>query len=147
MAPATAVPVSPTITETLAPVLYHRKEYRPDSGGAGRLRGGLGQVIELGHAEGAPFAVFALFDRIAHPARGRHGGGPGAPGSIALSGGRPLKGKGKQIVPAGETLVLDLPGGGGYGPPAERDPARAEADLRQGLVTPEPGAEKVRKRA
>ena len=133
------------ITETLAPVLYHRKEYRPDSGGAGRLRGGLGQVIELGHAEGAPFAVFALFDRIAHPARGRHGGGPGAPGTIALSGGRPLKGKGKQIVPAGETLLLELPGGGGYGPPAERDPARAEADLRQGLVTADPAG--VRKRA
>ncbi len=133
------------ITETVAPVLYHRKEYRPDSGGAGRRRGGLGQVIELGHAEGAPFAVFALFDRIVNPARGRHGGNAGAPGSIALADGTPLKSKGKQIVPAGQTLVLDLPGGGGYGPPAERGPERQEADLRQGLVTAE--ADQARKRA
>ncbi len=133
------------ITETVAPVLYHRKEYRPDSGGAGRHRGGLGQVIELGHAEGAPFAVFALFDRIENPARGRHGGEAGAPGRIALSNGRLLKAKGKQIVPADQTLILELPGGGGYGPPAERDPARREADRRQGLVAAE--ADKARKRA
>ena len=95
--------------------MFRRKEYRENSGGRGRFRGGAGQVIEIEHGEGAPFAVFALFDRIEHPARGRNGGGHGAPGSIRLSDGRTLKGKGKQIVPAGKHLVLELPGGGGLG--------------------------------
>ena len=117
---ATAYPsgvrnTSVEVTESIAPLLYRRKEYRKGSGGAGRLRGGDGQVIEIEHSEGAPFALLALFDRIDHPARGRGGGGPGAAGRVALAGGRTLKGKGKQIVPAGERLVLELPGGGGLG--------------------------------
>ena len=105
------------ITESIAPILYRRKEYRLGSGGDGRYRGGDGQIIEIEHAEGAPFAVFALFDRIEHPARGRHGGGDGAPGRVGLASGAPLKGKGKQIVPAGDRLILELPGGGGLGKP------------------------------
>ena len=105
------------ITESIAPIIYRRKEYRVGSGGEGRYRGGDGQIIEIEHAEGAPFAVFALFDRIDHPARGRHGGGDGAPGRVSLASGASLKGKGKQIVPAGDRLILELPGGGGLGKP------------------------------
>jgi N-methylhydantoinase B len=51
------------ITESIAPVIFHRKELRPGSGGDGRYRGGHGQLIEIAHAQGAPFAIFALFDR------------------------------------------------------------------------------------
>ena len=105
------------ITESVAPLIFRRKEYRTGSGGAGLYQGGDGQVIEIESATGAPFAVFALFDRIDHPARGRGGGGNGAPGTITLAGGKKLKGKGKQIVPSGERLVLELPGGGGIGKP------------------------------
>ncbi|NIO14383.1 MAG: hydantoinase B/oxoprolinase family protein, partial [Xanthomonadales bacterium] len=57
------------ITEALSPLIFRRKEYRQGSGGTGKWRGGDGQVIEIAHAEGAPFALFALFDRIDHPAR------------------------------------------------------------------------------
>ncbi len=103
------------ITESVAPLIFRCKEYRIGSGGEGRYRGGDGQVIEIEHSEGAPFAVFALFDRIDHCARGRDGGDCGKPGRISLSKGTILKGKGKQIVPAGEKLVLELPGGGGLG--------------------------------
>jgi len=122
------------ITETIAPVLFRRKEYRPDSGGAGRFRGGLGQVMEIEHADGAPFAVFALFDRIGHPARGRAGGEAGAAGYLGLASGAVLQGKGKQIVPAGDRLIMLMPGGGGYGAPEERDAAAERADRRLGLV-------------
>ncbi len=101
------------ITESISPLIYRRKEYREGSGGDGDWQGGDGQVIEIEHSEGAPFALFALFDRIDHPARGRDGGSSGVPGGVSLSNGVILKGKGKQIVPAGETLVLELPGGGG----------------------------------
>jgi N-methylhydantoinase B len=103
------------ITESVAPLVFRRKELRPGSGGAGRYRGGDGQVIEIAHAEGAPFAIFALFDRIENPARGRDGGADGAPGRIYLAGGGALNGKGKQVVPAGDAVVLELPGGGGLG--------------------------------
>jgi N-methylhydantoinase B/oxoprolinase/acetone carboxylase alpha subunit len=103
------------ITEAIAPILYRRKEYRVGSGGSGRYRGGDGQVIEIEHAEGAPFAVFALFDRIDHAARGRRGGGNGAAGAIRLASGQRLKGMGRQIVPRGDRLILELPGGGGIG--------------------------------
>jgi N-methylhydantoinase B len=105
------------ITESISPLIFRRKELRPGSGGTGKYRGGDGQVIEIAHAQGAPFAIFALFDRIENPARGRSGGGAGAPGSIRLASGAMLRGKGKQIVPAGDSVVLELPGGGGYGAP------------------------------
>ncbi len=128
------------ITETIAPLIIHRKEYRADSGGPGRHRGGLGQVMEIAHAEGAPFAIFALFERIDNPARGRHGGGRGAPGRISLASGPKLKGMGKQIVPAEDRVILELPGGGGYGPPEERDREALETDLKNELVSPGDGA-------
>ncbi len=105
------------ITESIAPLIFRRKEFREASGGRGAFAGGDGQVIEIEHVEGAPFAVFALFDRIDYPARGRNGGGDGAPGGIRLADGTRLKGKGKQIVPAGQRLILELPGGGGLGQP------------------------------
>ena len=117
---ATAFPsgvraTSVEVTESIAPVIYRRKMYRDGSGGAGKWRGGDGQIIEIEHSEGAPFAVFALFDRIEHPARGRDGGLAGIGGCAYLSDGSRLKGKGKQVVPAGLSLILELPGGGGLG--------------------------------
>jgi N-methylhydantoinase B len=118
-----------------------RKEYRTDSGGPGRLRGGLGQVMEIASAENAPFAVFAMFERIEHPARGRDGGKPGAPGRVSLASGRTLRGKGQQTIPPGERLRLELPGGGGFGDPRERDPEKVQADVRNGLVSEEAARE------
>jgi N-methylhydantoinase B len=128
-----SVPVE--ILESIAPVVIWRKEYRTDSGGPGRQRGGLGQVMEIASAENAPFAVFAMFERIAHPARGREGGRDGAPGRVCLASGQALRGKGQQTIPPGERLRLELPGGGGFGDPRERDPESVRADVRNGLVS------------
>jgi N-methylhydantoinase B len=122
-------------TEQVGPIVIWRKEIRPDSGGIGAQRGGLGQVIELGPTEGYQFDFSAMFDRIEHPARGRAGGGDGAPGKVYLDDGTPFAGKGRQVVPGDRRLVLELPGGGGYGNPAERDRAASENDRRQGYVT------------
>ena len=123
------------ITEASAPVVFWRKELRPDSGGPGRQRGGLGQVIEVQSTQSAPFEILAAFDRIKHPARGRAGGAPGAPGSLGLKSGVRLRGKGFQEVPPGECLVIHTPGGGGYGPPAERASNMLANDIEQGLVS------------
>ncbi|SDC31756.1 hydantoinase B/oxoprolinase family protein [Belnapia rosea] len=127
------VPVE--ITETVAPVVIWTKEYRPDSGGAGRQRGGLGQVMEVEHRHGAPFGIFATFERVHYPARGREGGLPGAAGRLTLADGTVLKGKGFQVIPAGGRLVVEMPGGGGYGPPEERDAAAVERDVKAEFVT------------
>jgi N-methylhydantoinase B len=120
--------------EHTGPLVFWRKEFREGSGGAGRWRGGLGQVLEIAAAEGHAFHFNAMFDRVDHPARGREGGAPGAPGRVRLDDGTPMKGKGRQAVPPGRRLVLEVPGGGGYGPPAERDPALLARDRKSGLL-------------
>jgi N-methylhydantoinase B len=122
------------ITEALTPLVFWKKELRADSGGPGQRRGGLGQVIEVGSRENAPFAVFARFDRVENPPRGRHGGRDGAAGTVALKSGAGLKPKGTHVIPAGERLIVQMPGGGGYGDPAERDPAAVAADLANGYI-------------
>jgi N-methylhydantoinase B len=121
--------------ENFAPVVLWRKELMPDSGGPGRHRGGLGQIVEVATIDGAPFFVFAMFDRVVFPARGSFDGLPGMSGDALLDDGAKLRIKGKQIVPAGRRLRLILPGGGGMGNPLERDLARVAADLRAGLVS------------
>jgi N-methylhydantoinase B len=125
------------ITEALNPLVIWRKELRQDSGGAGRRRGGLGQIMEVGSRENAPFALYALFERVEFPARGRHGGHDGGAGIVRLKSGARLKAKGTQIIPSGDRLIIEMPGGGGNGDPAEREVARVEADLRNEFVSPE----------
>ena len=123
--------------EAVAPVMVWRKELRPDSGGAGQFRGGFGQVVEIGSANDGPLAFQAMFDRVHNPARGRDGGAEGAPGRVRLGSGGALRAKGLQTVPAGDRLVMEVPGGGGHGDPKRRDPALVAADVADGLVSPE----------
>jgi N-methylhydantoinase B len=122
-------------TESIAPVMFRRREFREGSGGAGRYRGGLGQVIELGGMDGAPVAMLCNFERINNPARGRDGGGLGAPGGVSLVSGKPIRSKGRQTIAGGDFIRLELPGGGGFGDPAERDPDQVAADVADGLYT------------
>ena len=133
------VPVE--ITENESPLVFWVKEYLPDSGGAGEFRGGLGQTIEIGNSEAAPFTLGAgTFDRMRNPAAGRTGGRPGRAGTARLGSGLVLATKAVHTIPAGDRIVLELPGGGGVGDPARRAPARIEADLAAGLVSPDDAA-------
>ncbi|WP_264214223.1 hydantoinase B/oxoprolinase family protein [Leisingera thetidis] len=126
------------ITESVAPVIMWRRELRPDSGGAGKYRGGLGQRIEMTSSNKAPFIVFLSVERLKFPALGRMGGGAGAPGRIRFRGaGSDIPGKGELRVEGEDYLIFDTPGGGGFGDPAERDPAALALDLKRGLVTAE----------
>jgi N-methylhydantoinase B len=122
-------------TENVAPVIFWRKELRPDSGGPGRTRGGFGQIMEIGGQDDLEFACNAIFDRIGNPPKGRDGGLPGAAGRVELKSGRSLRSKGFQLIPDGDRLVLHLPGGGGMGDPTERDPILVARDVRDGLVS------------
>jgi N-methylhydantoinase B len=121
-------------TESVAPVMFRRREFRDGSGGAGKYRGGLGQVIELGGADGTPIAMLCNFERINNPARGRDGGGEGAPGRVTLVSGKPIRSKGRQTVPGGDFIRLELPGGGGFGRAADREPNQVAADVADGLI-------------
>ena len=124
-------------TESVAPVVFYRREFRESSGGAGKLRGGLGQVIELGGAGATPIALLCNFERVHNPARGRDGGRAGAPGAVALRSGRPIRPKGRQTVPPRDAIRLGLPGGGGVGDPRARDPQRVLDDVLDGFITAE----------
>ena len=124
-------------TEHAGPVIIWRKELRPDSGGAGKTRGGLGQYMEVGAQEGYEFDIQAMLDRADHPARGRRGGGAGGATTIAQDDGTPMRVKGKQFVPHGRKVMMAFPGGAGYGDPAERPKDQVKRDLARGYISAE----------
>lgn len=123
------------VTEAITPLVVWRKELRQDSGGIGAFRGGLGQTMEVGSRDGSAFAILATFDRVNHAPRGRDGGGDGANGRLYLDSGQLLKPKGRQLVPAGKNVILEMPGGAGFGLAAERSLDRIEADLKCELIS------------
>ena len=127
------VPVE--VLEAITPIVIWRKELRQNSGGAGQFRGGLGQRMVVGNREKAEFAIFGTFDRVKNPARGRDGGKPGATGSLTLTSGKKLKGMGRQVIPIGEELTIEMPGGGGYGNPKNRDRKKIVEDIKAGLIS------------
>ncbi len=122
--------------EVNAPVIYDARRLRPDSGGAGQWRGGLGHEIIVRAREGASLTLSPFFDRINFPARGLFGGQSGAPGKFTIDG-VPQHSKATVEIPAGQTAIISLPGGGGYGDPRKRDPAAIAADLADGWITAE----------
>lgn len=137
---ATAFPsgvrtMSVEATEQVGPIVIWRKEIRENSGGAGKRRGGMGQIIEMSPVDGYQFEFSAMFDRIKNPARGRAGGEDGVAGAVYLDDGTPFAGMGKQLVGADRRLVLELPGGGGFGDPTERSAEDTENDRIQGYVS------------
>ncbi len=122
------------VVESLAPLLIERKALRDGSGGDGRYRGGLGQVIAFRVRSDEPATCSILCDRTRIPALGFFGGLPGLPGQVLINGRAPDNPKGEQTLRPGDLVEVLLPGGGGYGPPEERDPALRARDLQQGYV-------------
>jgi N-methylhydantoinase B len=136
---ATIPPVE--ILEAAYPVMFTRWALRPDSGGAGRSRGGLGAIYELELLEEeADVFLFGERGRFAPP--GVLGGGAGALNRFAVlrgDGGAehpPMASKWVGIkLNRGERVHLETPGGGGYGPPGERPAAAIARDIANGYVT------------
>jgi N-methylhydantoinase B len=133
--PANVPSMSVEVLEAKWPVLFEELSLRPDSGGAGRRRGGCGERLVLHLETPHPTRLLCMFDGTVYPTPGLAGGGPGACGAVRRGDGVTLHPKREAELRPGETVVFDLPGGGGIGDPAARDPADLARDLADGLAT------------
>jgi N-methylhydantoinase B len=126
------------VFENRCPLVILEREFRQDSGGAGTHRGGLGhRLIYSGLRLTEPYRLSPFTDRVNWPAPGLEGGQPGAPGLFHLADGTKLHPKTTVSLPPGSELVIGLPGGGGLGDPAKRDPELVRQDVLEGLVSRE----------
>jgi N-methylhydantoinase B len=124
--------------EAQLPFVVERCGLVPDSGGAGRWRGGLG--LEMAIRLTAPAELTVRGDRLAIPPPGTDGGGPGGAGSFAIVRGdgsfEALAPRQQQIrVGPGDVMVLRTSGGGGLGSPSRRDREAVLADVAEGRVS------------
>ena len=131
------------ILESLYPVMFTQWALRPDSGGPGKHRGGLGAIYEIEALADGGAEVFLLGERGKYPPPGANGGGPAALNRFIYetdSGEAtpPLVSKVTDVkIRRGQKVRLETPGGGGFGDPRERDPERVARDVRLGYVTAE----------
>ena len=120
--------------ENAVPMLLTEKELIPNSGGAGRTRGGLSQRLSFRVVGEKPVTATYRHERVKNPPRGILGGASGR-GGRDLVNGKPVAAKARIVLQPGDTITYETPGGGGMGQPSERDPAAIESDLREGYVT------------
>jgi N-methylhydantoinase B len=138
---ATIPPVE--ILESLYPVMFTQWALRPDSGGPGRHRGGLGAIYEIEALAPGGADVFLIGERGKYPPFGVNGGGPAALNRFVYETDQgeqtpPLVSKVTDIrIRRGQKVRLETPGGGGFGDPAMREPERVVADVRRGYISRE----------
>ena len=140
--PSGVAGVPAEVIESLSPVVMKRRELRSDSGGAGKWRGGLGQLTEFTRRGAGRWSVSSIADRTAYPALGLLGGEPGATGEVRLGNGTRLNAKALRDLENGETVHVNLPGGGGYGEACKRDIEKVRWDVIEGYITPEEARQK-----
>ena len=140
--PSGVAGVPAEIIESLSPVVLKRRELRPDSGGAGTWRGGLGQLTEFVRRGEGRWSVSSIADRTKYPAPGLLGGQAGVAGDVSLGDGTRLHAKSLVDLGAGDTVHVNLPGGGGYGDPLQRDAQRVLWDVIEGYITLEEAEKK-----
>ena len=132
----------PTVeaTEIESPMMFLRREFREDASGAGRWRGGTGQVTA--------YKVLGETPQLHHTSQkskslpqGFFGAGPGDGGRWVINEGVPEERVleyaigDMEVIAKGDTVTHHGPGGGGYGLPHEREPWRVQADARDGLIS------------
>jgi N-methylhydantoinase B len=135
--PSGVAGVPAEVIESLSPVVLRRRELRPDSGGAGKWRGGLGQLTEFARRGAGRWSVSSIADRTEYAAPGLLRGGAGAKGEVLLGDGTRLHAKAMVDLKAEDIVHVNLPGGGGYGSALERTPAKVLWDVIEGYLTPE----------
>ncbi len=139
--PSGVAGVPAEIIEALTPLVVRQRSLRPDSGGPGESRGGLGQIMEVEVQTDRPYHFSGLYERCTFPAPGLFGGKPGAPGAILSSGDDQVQPKISSQVNPSSTLTLLIPGGGGFGDPRSRSRQAVEEDILDGYVSSEAAEE------
>ena len=135
--PSGVAGVPAEVIESLSPVVLKRRQLRPDSGGAGTWRGGLGQLTEFTRRGEGKWSVSSIADRTEYAAPGLLGGQAGATGEVSLENGTRLHAKALMDLKVGDVVHIDLPGGGGYGDPLKRDIEKVRWDVIDGYITAE----------
>jgi N-methylhydantoinase B len=124
--------------EATYPVVHEEYGLVPDSGGAGRHRGGLAIRRRL-KCLGEQATLTTMFDRVTYPPFGLFGGEPGARCRIILNPGTPderrVAGKTTIDLAPGDVVEIRSGGGGGFGAPHERDPMLVDRDKRLGYIS------------
>jgi len=143
--PANGANTPVEIFESDTPLLVEKRELLSDSGGAGKMKGGLGRrvVFRIPDDEYAPMPPVNLgiqSGRYRYPPEGLFGGKPGAKAQFLVSG-RPGNPFGLTRMKPGDVIIMDAAGGGGYGDPLERDPEMVQDDVIQGYVSLEKARE------
>jgi len=133
------------VTEVRFPLFFRRHEFRSDSGGVGRYRGGSGGIVEMVVETGETAVGNTAGDGVRYGACGILRGKDGAPHRYTLySEGQPPRAiKTKEVglvIHPNDVLVLESGGGGGWGDPIERDPSAVSRDIENGFVSPPPQA-------
>lgn len=147
--PTSAANTSIELMESRVPVLVLEKSFLADSGGAGKQRGGLGQIVRFRKREddGHEMLVSVYPEGVDNPIPGLFGGHPGggARGLVQGTDGRLLRDCGTgalvSLKSTGEIVELVLGGGAGFGDPAERSADAVARDLALGFITPEHAAQ------
>jgi N-methylhydantoinase B len=135
--PSGVAGVPAEVIESLSPIVLKKRELRPDSAGAGTWRGGLGQLTEFTRRGEGKWSVSSIADRTLYPAPGLLGGQTGAPGELVLNNGQRVHPKALLDLNVGDTVHVNLPGGGGYGEPFQRQLEKVLWDVIEGYVSPE----------
>jgi N-methylhydantoinase B len=139
--PANGANTPVEIFESDTPLIVERRELLADSGGLGRMKGGIGkrEVFKVPDDEYAPMPPVNLgiqAGRYLHAAEGLFGGKPGSHARFLVNGVQGNSYGLTQLKP-GDVVTIEAPGGGGYGNPYERDPEMVAADVREGYVSME----------
>ena len=124
------VPVE--VWETLTGTTIESKRLLPDSGGPAAARGGLGQEVVIRNDANATMTVFSMANRTRFPALGAMGGKPGGLREHRIDG-KTVDPMDTHRLDPGQRLTLIEAGGGGFGDPAKRDPAKVRGRHRAGL--------------
>ena len=122
------------IFELQTPLVQEHRCLHPNSGGPGRFRGGLGQEIFVTATSDDRWSVSGMVDRTQFPAAGLQGGKPGSTGTLEVNTESAIPKTILWLEPQ-DTIKMSPPGGGGFGPPWERDPQHVLLDVIAGYVT------------
>ena len=143
--PANGANTPVEIFESDTPLIVEKRELLADSGGAGKMKGGLGrrEVLRIPDDEYAPMPPVNLgiqSGRFRYPPEGLFGGKHGAKALFLVSG-QPGNPFGLTRMKPGDVIIMDAAGGGGYGNPLDRDPEMVQEDVIQGYVSLEKARE------